>query len=96
LDTSALKTLVIVDANQLSRLGQVAELTKRPGIEIDLFDHHKTNECDIEASKRIFAEYGSNTTLMVEHLRQKGIEPSKEELTLMLLGIYHMCRKVAR
>ncbi len=88
LDLSRLETLVVVDANQKSRLGQVAELLDHPGVKVHLFDHHSPEECDIKASRKVFADYGSNTTIMVKRLRRKKINLSSEEATLLLLGIY--------
>jgi len=88
IDLSRLETLVVVDANQKSRLGQVASLLEKPGIKVHLFDHHHPEECDIKANRKSIADLGSNTTLMVRRLRRKRISLKPEEATLLLLGIY--------
>ena len=88
IDLSRLETLVVVDANQKSRLGQVAVLLEKPGIKVHLFDHHHPEECDIKANRKSIADLGSNTTLMVRRLRRKRIRLNPEEATLLLLGIY--------
>jgi len=88
IDLSRLETLVVVDANQKSRLGQVAPLLEKPGIKVHLFDHHHPEECDIKANRKSIADLGSNTTLMVRRLRRKRIRLNPEEATLLLLGIY--------
>lgn len=88
IDPSRLKTVVVVDANQRSRLGKAVELLDLPGIEVHLFDHHQQQECDIEAQKSVFAPFGSNTTIMVKHLRNRSIEISNKEATILLMGIY--------
>jgi len=88
IDTSKVKQIVVVDANQKSRLGQAAQFLSLPGVKIHLFDHHQQQECDIEADQNSFADYGSNTTLMVKLLRRKGISLSRQEATILLIGIY--------
>jgi len=88
INLAKLRNLVIVDANQKSRLGNVAELLSLPGVRIYLFDHHQEQECDIRAYRKIFSDYGSNTTMMVKRLRRNKIVLSRDEATLLLMGIY--------
>ncbi len=87
-DLSKLQTVVVVDANQKGRLGKVADLLGRPGVRVHLFDHHQQQECDIKADKKVFADFGSNTTIMIKRLRRKGVSLSEQEATLLLMGIY--------
>ena len=56
INLAKLRNLVIVDANQKSRLGNVAELLSLPGARIYLFDHHQEQECDIRAYRKIFSD----------------------------------------
>ena len=83
-----LKRLVIVDTRQKGRLGLLAELVDRPGIELHVFDHHPSASGDIEATHTIFRPVGANVTIMVDILRDKGLPISPDEATFLALGIY--------
>jgi len=80
--------LIIVDTRQLSRIGPFAQLIGRDGVEIIIYDHHPPSSEDIPGDQEYCLELGSNITLMIEHLKLKGIQPSAQEATIMAMGIY--------
>jgi tRNA nucleotidyltransferase (CCA-adding enzyme) len=80
--------LIIVDTKQLSRLGEFSRLIGKEGVDVIIYDHHPCSVEDIQGAQVICREYGSNVTLMMEILKEKGIIPDPEEATIMAMGVY--------
>lgn len=80
--------LILVDLNSPGRLGSLAKLLNRPGIEIVLYDHHPAHENGIAAAQRIICECGATTTLLVRMLAERRLPITPLEATLYMLGIY--------
>jgi tRNA nucleotidyltransferase (CCA-adding enzyme) len=83
-----IRSLTIVDTQQRSRLGKVAEWLDLPNVEITVYDHHAATDADIQAQTAYLEEIGAITTLVVEQLQQQGIFPTPIEATVMALGIH--------
>ncbi|QOX80982.1 CBS domain-containing protein (plasmid) [Trichlorobacter lovleyi] len=88
IDLSSITRLIIVDCQQPSRIGRFAELLERPGLTVHLYDHHPATVDSITASDGIVRPVGATSTIMTELLRERGIEPTPAEATLLLLGIH--------
>jgi len=90
IDPAAISRVILCDIRQRDRIGIVAEwLEENPAIEVWAYDHHPETELDLAvAGGRVDAEAGSASTLMVEELERRGLAPSEEEATLLLMGIY--------
>jgi len=88
LDYSETNRLVIVDTRQKGRLTGVADLLNRGDITIDIYDHHPPMPGEIRGTKDVSKPYGATTTILCELLREKQIEVTPEEATVMALGIY--------
>lgn len=88
IDLSSITRLIIVDCQQPSRIGRFAELLERPGLTVHLYDHHPATVDSIIASDGIVRPVGATSTIMTELLRERGIEPTPAEATLLLLGIH--------
>jgi tRNA nucleotidyltransferase (CCA-adding enzyme) len=82
------KRLVIVDTRQISRIGDFAALVGRDGVDVVVYDHHPPSADDITRGTAYCREYGSNSALMVEVLRERGITPTPEEATILAMGIF--------
>ncbi|HQI82918.1 MAG TPA: DHH family phosphoesterase, partial [Deltaproteobacteria bacterium] len=82
------RRLVIVDTRQISRIGDFAALVGRDGVEVIVYDHHPASADDITQGTAYCREYGSNSTLMVEVLKERGITPTPEEATILAMGIF--------
>jgi len=80
--------LILVDVSHSSRLGPIAYLPHRKGVEVIIYDHHPAMESDIKARRRYVRPYGAITTLFVRILRRRKIPISKMEATIMAMGIY--------
>jgi len=82
------KRLVLVDTRQPGRIGKLAELLDRPGIEIHIYDHHPPMPRDITGHTEICRLTGATVTILTEILQNKKIDISPDEATVMCLGIY--------
>ena len=88
LDLTQVTRLILVDCQHSSRIGRFAEILKKPGLKVHIYDHHPESSGDITPSGGIIRECGSSTTILTRILREKGIEVNSTEATLMMLGIY--------
>lgn len=82
-----IELLVITDCKFKSRLGYLEKLLDLAE-EVYVYDHHTGNECDIKKSKIVLKLIGSTTSILVNEINKLDLKLSKEELTLLLLGIY--------
>lgn len=81
--------LVLVDNRHRSRIGAAADLLKKKGIKVHIYDHHPRTRFDIKADKDVHKEVGATVTLLLELLqKKKRLSLTPLEATLMLLGIY--------
>lgn len=88
IDKNEIKRLVIVDTRQKNRIGGMADILNRPGVEVHVYDHHPATADDIRADYEITRRCGANVTILADIIRQKEIEVSADEATIMLLGIF--------
>lgn len=88
IDKERIGRLVIVDTKQKNRIGELAEQVGRQNVEIHIYDHHPSLATDIKPDVEVNRPTGANVTLLTEIIREKGIEISPEEATIMCLGIY--------
>ena len=87
LDLSSVYRLVVVDANRWMRLEGLDPLMRRTDIEVHIWDHHPEIG-DITPSWSRQDSLGAATTLLVEVIREQGIDFSPMCATLFLAGIY--------
>ncbi|MEM5785753.1 MAG: CBS domain-containing protein [Syntrophobacteraceae bacterium] len=87
IDPQRVERLIVVDTNRWARLEGCKSLAQRRDLEIHLWDHHP-GEGDIEAAWKCAEPIGATVTLLVEALKEKGIEFSTIHATLLLAGIY--------
>ncbi|MCM2359479.1 MAG: CBS domain-containing protein, partial [Geobacteraceae bacterium] len=87
-DLDRVTRLILVDCQHSSRIGRFAEILGRPGLAVHIYDHHPASSGDITPSGGVIRECGSSTTILTLMLRERGIEVSPTEATLMMLGIY--------
>ena len=92
LDRAAVRRLIIVDTADCTRLGELAELCGRPGVETIVFDHH-TGEMPerppfVEGENWVVSSDGAQATAMVRILCERGLPISPLEATIFALGIH--------
>jgi len=88
LDHNAIRQVVVVDACTRSRIGLFADLADRDDVKVHLYDHHVSSAIDIPYDHAVVRERGSTVTVFTELLREKGMDLSPAEATLMILGLY--------
>jgi len=88
IDFSNLKRLVLVDTRQAGRIGKLASLLEIPDLEIHIYDHHPPATNDISGHFEIHQLTGATVTILTEIIKEKRIEISSDEATIMCLGIY--------
>jgi len=87
-DLSTLNRLGLVDAQRRERIGPAAHLISYAR-RVTIVDHHIDGESDIpEATDYVVEKVGSVTTMVVERLRDGGLELTDAEATLLALGIH--------
>ncbi len=80
--------LILVDTRQGDRIGTLAELVGRPGVEIHAYDHHPDSDTDIKTDYQVVEPVGATVTVLTRLLRESEVELSEDEATIMSLGIY--------
>lgn len=88
IDMADIRRLVLVDTNQSGRIGKFAEILNNPDVEIHIYDHHPVSSGDIQAHHAVFKPYGATVTILLDLIKDQGIEISADEATIMGLGIY--------
>ena len=83
-----IKRLIIVDTRQASRIGRYAEAAASGEVEIHLYDHHPDSPDDVHGSVEIVEPLGSTTAILTRIIRERGLELTPQEATIMALGIF--------
>lgn len=82
------KRLILVDTRRKDRIGPFAKLADDPEVEIIAYDHHPDSDQDVRADWQQVAKIGATVSLLCGHLREKSVELSEDEATILALGIY--------
>ncbi len=88
IDPDHVKRVVICDTRQLSRVFHIKDILKKKDLDIHIYDHHPDSDEDIKGSHVVVKQWGSATAILVDLIRQKGLDVSPEEATIMGMGIY--------
>lgn len=87
-DLARITRLIVVDCQHAARIGRFAELVGRPGVELHCYDHHPVTPDRLVACGGVVRPCGSTATILTGLLKERGIEPSAGEASLLLLGIH--------
>ena len=79
---------VVVDTRSPSRIGEIHDLLVRDRCPTVIIDHHMDDDDGIDADEVIEAPVGATCTIIAQLFQERGIEPTDDEATLMLMGIY--------
>ncbi|MDP2104796.1 MAG: DHH family phosphoesterase, partial [Desulfobulbaceae bacterium] len=80
--------LIVVDTRQASRIGVLAECLANPGISVHLYDHHPDAPEDMRGDLEVVRSMGSTTSIFVEIFRERGVEITADDATLMTMAIH--------
>ena len=83
IDLSRVTRLILVDCQHSSRIGRFAEILGRPGLEVHIYDHHPESSGDITPAGGVIRECGSSTTILTLILRDRGIDVTPVEISLL-------------
>lgn len=87
-DLEAITRLILVDVRQSSRIGPFAAVAERPGVELHIYDHHPLGFGDLRGSVECVEPVGATVTVLTHLFMDRGIVPTPEEATMMMLGLY--------
>jgi len=88
IDLSQIRRLILVDVRQASRIGPFAAIACDPQVDLHIYDHHLSEEESLKGSFERIEAVGSTTTVMVRIFVERGINPTPDEATMMMLGLY--------
>jgi len=88
LDLAGVDSVVMVDTRDPDRVGEFRDVVTRPGVEVIVYDHHPPQEGDLVGADDRGVQVGATTSILVHEIRQREIELSVLEASLMLLGIH--------
>jgi tRNA nucleotidyltransferase (CCA-adding enzyme) len=88
IEFDSITRMILVDTRQTTRIGKLADLLDKPGVEIHIYDHHPPTDNDIKGKIEVHGQTGANVTILTEIIRGKEIPISADEATIMCLGIY--------
>jgi tRNA nucleotidyltransferase (CCA-adding enzyme) len=88
IDLKQVIRLVLVDTRKPGRIGKLAEVLTNPGLDIHVYDHHPIKSDDIVGRIDVHRITGATVTLLTEIIREKKMDLTVEEATVMCLGIY--------
>ncbi len=80
--------LILVDTRQKSRIGPFEEIIGRRGLKVHIYDHHPDSPDDIRGEKEVIRLVGSTSTILTGLIKERGIQLSPEEATILALGIF--------
>ena len=88
IDYDAVDTLILVDTKHKSRIGDFARLVDNPKVKVHVYDHHPPAQDDVKADVQELSNTGACITMLISILKQRAIDITPEEATIMMLGIY--------
>ncbi len=88
IDIDRIERLVIVDTRQPGRIGDLAVVAEKKEVEIHIYDHHPPMPNDIKGDYEVLELTGSAVAILTEIIKNKGIDISADEATVMSMGIY--------
>ena len=80
--------LIVVETRSPARIGRMAALAGKKGVEVHVYDHHPRSRGDIRADKDVYEKAGATTTIICDIVREQGLRITPLEATIMALGIY--------
>ena len=88
IDPESVRTLVLVDTRQRSRVPHIEQVFANPGLVIHCYDHHPDTDEDVAAATSVVKPWGSTTAILMERIMAEDLPLSTDEATILGLGIY--------
>ena len=88
IDLDQVTRLILVDVRQSDRIGPFGDVARREEVELHIYDHHPAGNADLKGVVEHIESVGSTVTVLTGIFQQRGIVPTAEEATMMMLGLY--------
>jgi tRNA nucleotidyltransferase (CCA-adding enzyme) len=88
IDPDEVEQVVMVDTRDPSRIAEIGPIALRYDVSVIVYDHHPAQEGDITGAEDRSRDVGATTTIFVREMRDRGIELTVLEASLLLLGIH--------
>ncbi len=88
LKDETVEKMVVFDTRNASKIREYMDYIKPFTADVEVYDHHVHNACDIPGALLHEASYGSNTTLVAEELMSRNITITPDAATIALTGIF--------
>ncbi|MFO7765084.1 MAG: CBS domain-containing protein [Pelovirga sp.] len=88
IDVDKITRLILVDVRSAARIGPLADVARRPEVELHIYDHHPADENTLEGTVELIRDVGATTTILTQVFVERNIIPSADEATMMMLGLY--------
>ncbi|MBF0449428.1 MAG: CBS domain-containing protein [Candidatus Magnetomorum sp.] len=88
IDFSCINRLILVDTRHPLRIGPFVDILDKKDLDIHIYDHHPFAENDIIGHYEKCRITGATVTILTEIIKERQIELSEEEATILCLGLY--------
>ncbi len=88
IDLDAVTRLILVDVRQAGRIGAFGAVAMRPEVDVHIYDHHPDVPGALQGSLQVIRPVGATVTILTQLFMEKGIAPTADEATMMMLGLY--------
>ncbi len=88
IDPQSVKKVIVCDTRQKSRLHHLTPILENQDLEIHVYDHHPETSDDLQASQTVVKPWGATVSVIIEIIRDRGLDVSPEDATIMGLGLY--------
>jgi len=79
---------VVVDTRNPARLGEAWEIIRRDECPVTLIDHHLAEPEALGAAEVVERPVGATCTVLTLVMQERGLAPTADEASLLLMGIY--------
>ena len=88
IDPGSVRTLVMVDTRQRSRVPHIEPVFDTPGLVIHCYDHHPDTDEDVAAETSVVKNWGSTTAILMAEIMERDLTLTPDEATILGLGMY--------
>jgi tRNA nucleotidyltransferase (CCA-adding enzyme) len=88
IDLEQVTRLILVDVRSAARIGLFADIIDKPDLEIHIYDHHPSDDKSVVGQLEHIEQVGATTTIFAHLFIERGIVPTPDEATMMMLGLY--------
>lgn len=88
IDLSKVTRIVLVDVQNKSRIGKLADIIDSKYVETHIYDHHPKHIGDIKGHFEVIKNYGSTATILTHIIKNENFDLTPIEATIIMAGIY--------